>query len=146
MARLGFVSLVAMLVLGGCLETAGGELRIESSRGERLVFSPSVCIDGDEFGFFGVELRDGDAAFGQFVGGERGPAFLFFARGWEAFRVTPEDCVRYDGEIERHAEEVTDWSRVHGEVTLNCETPRGQRLEGTLHFERCGPQEDEDDD
>jgi hypothetical protein len=146
---------MVLLLAAGCSDRVEGELRFASGDDAVRVFAPADCASAEPLGFFGVDLWDDRARrFGRLVGHDLGPALIVFepepATTVETFRVGPDDCRVFDGQMIRTRTNAITTPEMEGSIEVDCDAPSGHRVEGSLHFERCtdfaAPDENDCDD
>lgn len=145
MRRLGFGLVLALTGLGGCADPVNGELVLEHVDGRSLVYAPTQCHDGNQRGYFGTELRDEDDRILEFRRSGSEPTLSYYAPGIGAFEVDPSLCERFEGELMRRFNRVTDNGYTYGDLTVECESAGGWRIAGTVSFDDCGPPPSDDD-
>ena len=136
---------LALLGSTACGTKVEGELFIDPGSYRKIEYAPVDCVDGDHFGFFGVQLRDEEDRILEFFRNGDEPGLAFYAPGQAAFELGPADCTRLVGSLEREHNETTDEGRVDGRLEIDCEAPNGWTLDGRLSFQRCGDPETEED-
>ena len=132
--------LVAVVLAAGCSDPISGELEIELHDGRMVEFAPCDCASGEPLEFFGVDLWDHDDRFLRAVHFPiDGPALLYFEPGQstETFRIHPEDCRHFSGELERTDTETNGVWEMRGEFDLDCTAPSGEELRGRIEFGGC---------
>lgn len=142
MRWLGLVPLVGLMA---CSDPVSGQVNLVTDRGVTLNFAPTECADGNDRGFFGVELTDDDHQVLDFFRREGAPVVLFFSPGVGAFELDEDDCEFLDGNLLRNFNSTTDNGKMQGSFEMVCTTPRGWHVEGSLSFENCRAPSDDDD-
>ncbi|MEM7151768.1 MAG: hypothetical protein AAF799_02955 [Myxococcota bacterium] len=143
MRWLGLVPLVGLLA---CSDPVSGHVSLSTDRGATLKFVPTQCTDGNDRGFFGVELSDDAHQIMNFYRRDDAPAVLFFSPGVGAFDLDRDDCEFLDGDLLRKFNSTTDNGKMQGSFEMDCTTPRGWHVEGVVSFEDCRAPEDDDED
>ena len=131
---------VALVLASGCSDPVSGELEIGWRDGAVETFAPCDCASGEPLEFFGVDLWDDDDRFLRIVHFPiDGPALLYSEPGAdiESFRIHPEDCRDFEGELERTDTETNGVWEMRGSMTLDCTSPTGDDLVGHLEFRGC---------
>ena len=142
MRRVFAVSLVALLC-SACEEPVSGSFEVRNATGEAFTFRPSACADGGEFGYWGVQLRDGSRFIDIFERGDV-PYASVYSPGEAAFEIELDSCQVFEGRLSRRT--VNKSGTVKGEFTLECVDAEGHEIIGSMNFQDCGDAEDDDDD
>lgn len=140
--RVFAVSLVALLC-SACEEPLSGSFEVRSATGDVFTFAPQQCVDGSEYGYWGVQLRDGGRAMDIFERDDV-PYALVYSPGQTAFELELESCGVFEGRLKRRSINGSGTSRGH--FTLECVAEDGREIVGEMHFEDCGSPDDDDDD
>jgi len=136
----------ALLGSTACWTKIDGELFIDPASYRKIEFVPISCVDGDDFGFFGVQIRDEEDRILDFFRNGDEPGLALYVPGKEAVELGPADCTTLVGSLDRELDETANEGRVDGSFEADCEAPNGWTLYGKLSFQRCDAPEDDDYD
>ena len=138
MRRLALVSVLFGLV--GCKDTVDGELLVTRADGSSFTFEPNDCASGEPLEFFGVDLWDDDDRFLRFMHyPDEGPVLVLTPPGTTVpeLEVVPDSCREFSGELKRTNTQTNGVWEMRGDITLDCDGPSGERIEGWLEFDDC---------
>ncbi len=116
---------------------------MRSATGDVFTFAPDKCVDGSEYGYWGVQLRDGGRVMDIFERDDV-PYALVYSPGQTAFELELESCGVFEGRLKRRSINGSGTSRGH--FTLECVAADGREIVGEMRFEDCGSADDDDDD
>jgi len=133
-----------MLLCTACGEPVEGAVAVRSASGESLRFEPVQCYDGDDYGYWGVHLRDDDGRSMDIFERDGVPFAQVYAPGRAAFEVPLSGCEDFSGRLKRKT--VNGSAHVRGEFRFACFEEDGRELIGDVTFEDCGYLDDDSDD
>lgn len=138
MRRLCLLSVLVSLT--GCKDSVDGELLVTRVDGSVFAFEPNDCASGEPLEFFGVDMWDGSDNVLRFMHfPEDGPVLVFMPDDAPdaSFDVVPDACREFGGELKRTNSQTNGVWEMRGDITLDCDAPSGERVEGWLEFEDC---------
>ncbi len=132
---------VVVLLGTGCAEPVRGTLAVHARSGQAYDFEPDECLDGGEFGYWGVQLRDDDGRVVDVFKRDDVPHAIVYAPGRLGFELTLDQCTVFEGRMTRRT--VNGHAEMGGDLTIDCLDSEGNALAGDVSFTDCDCEDDD---